>query len=146
MFDQFLDSFRQASESTLHAQQDLLKQWSQQWLTAPPIATGRSAEWGREFQQRWVELTIDALNKQRESLDASYKAGIQIIEKTLRLSDAKSADDRRQLAEELWKNLLETLKTQYESQFQEFQKWTERSFDLARQSQAAQAQSTPAQG
>jgi hypothetical protein len=135
MFDQMLENFRKASESTLQAQQDMLKHWTQQWMTVPQMGAGASTDFGRGFQQRWLEMTIDVLNKHRESIDAAYKAGIQVIEQSLRMSEAKSPEDLRRMSEELWRKLFDTIKTQYESQFQEFHKWTERSFDLAQRAQ-----------
>ena len=53
MFDQFFESFRKASESSLQAQQDLLKSWQLQW---PPSAFGSAAatDW-TDVQKRWLE-------------------------------------------------------------------------------------------
>jgi hypothetical protein len=141
MLDQIMENFRKASESTLQAQQDMLKSWTQQWMVPPAMPSGSSPVMGRGVQQRWLEMTIDVLNKHRESIDATYKAGIEVVEQSFRLSEAKSADDLRRTTEELWRKLFDTIKSQYESQFQEFHKWTERSFDLAQS-----AQSQPAQG
>jgi hypothetical protein len=140
MLDQIMDTFRKASESTLQAQQEMLKQWSQQWTVAPSMSGGASTEWTRGFQQRWLEMTVDVLNKHRESIDSTYRAGIQVIEQSVRLSEAKSSEDLRRMTEELWRKLFDTIKTQYESQFQEFHKWTERSFDLAQKAQSATSQ------
>jgi hypothetical protein len=137
MLDQMMESFRKASESTLQAQQDMLKRWTQQWAVVPPMSGSPSTEWGRDFQQRWLEMTVDVLNKHRESIDATYRAGIQVIEQSFHLSEAKSSEDLRRMTEELWGKLFDTIKAQYESQFQEFQKWTERSFELAQGAQSS---------
>jgi hypothetical protein len=138
MLDQMLESFRKASESTLQAQQDMLKHWSQQWFSNPPMSATASTEWGRGVQQRWLEMTIEILNKHRESVDAAYQSGIQVIEHTFRLSEAKSSDDLRRMTEELWRKLFDTLKTQFESQVQDMHKWTTRSFEMAQAAQGAQ--------
>jgi hypothetical protein len=135
MLDQVLETFRKASESTFQVQQDMFRHWTQQWLGNAPITGVPSTEWSRNFQQRWLELTIDALNKHREAVDATYRAGIQIIEQSFRMSEAKSPEDLRRMAEDLWRKLFDTIKSQYESQFQEFHKWTERSFELAQRAQ-----------
>jgi hypothetical protein len=135
MLDQFMEGFRKASESTLQAQQDMFKYWTQQWTNMPSMGTAASSEWGRGLPQRWRDLAIDALNKQREALDANFRAGIEVIEHTFRMSEARSAEDLRRTAEELWRKLFDTVKAQYESQFEEFHKWTERSFEMAQRPQ-----------
>jgi hypothetical protein len=134
MLDQFMEGFRKASESTLQAQQDMFKYLSQQWMATPSMGVAPT-DWGRGFQQRWKDLAVDALNKQREALDATYRAGIEVIEHTFKMSEAKSPEDLRRAAEELWRKLFDSVKAQYESQFEEFHKWTERSFEMAQRPQ-----------
>jgi hypothetical protein len=136
MFDQMLDSFRKATESTLQIQQDMFKTWTQQLFAAPPTAAGASTEWGRSFQKRWIELTIEFLNKHRESLDNLYKAGIEVMEQSFRVSDAKSPEDYRRIAEDVWRKLFDTFKAQYETQFHDFQEWTEKSFEMSQRAQS----------
>jgi len=129
MFDQLFDTFRKASESSLKAQQDMFKQWVQQWPSAPPNLGGAPGAWNEAVQARWVESTTEALNKHREMVDSMYKSGIKLIEQSFRLTDAKSPEDYRRMLEELWRKLSDTFKEQSESQFREFQKaaekWTE---------------------
>jgi hypothetical protein len=128
MFDQLLESFRKASESSLRAQQEMFKQWAQQWpLTAPAIPT----EWSETVQKRCLESMTETLNKQREVLDSTYKSGLHIIEQAFRISDAKSPEDYRRLLEDLWHKLTVTIKEQSEVQFQELQKATERWLEMA---------------
>lgn len=132
MFDQIFDSFRKASESTLRIQQDVFKNWTQQVLTIPStFATGNPSEWSTALQRRWADQAIDLLNKHREALDSAYKSGISVIEQTFRVSDAKNPDDYRRTIEELWRQLFDAFKNQSETQFREFQKWADDSFDIA---------------
>jgi hypothetical protein len=135
MFERVFEGFRKASESSLQMQQDLFKNWSQQWFAAPSNAAGASTEWKQTFQKRSLELVIDMLNKHREALDSTYRSGIQMIEQTLRASEAKSPDDYRRTVEELGRRLFETFKDQSETQFREFQRWAEQSFDMAQKAQ-----------
>jgi hypothetical protein len=130
MLDQMLDNFRKASEASLQLQQDLIRQFTQQWLYAQPLATGAATDWGRSFQKRLFELTIDTLNRQRETLDAAYKTGIQVLEQTYQAAEARSPEEQRRKAEDIWRRLFDSLKSQQDSQFQEFQKWTEKSFEF----------------
>lgn len=136
MLDQLFDSYRKASEAWLQTQQDAFRQLCQPWLSIPQSATGLSSEWSRNFQKRWLELAVDMLNKHREAVDSTYKSGIQIIEQTFRVSDAKSAEDYRRMVEDLWRKLFDTFKTQSEAQLRDFQSWSEKSFEIAQNAQA----------
>jgi hypothetical protein len=112
-------------------QQDALKSWTQQWFAFPSVPSPVSSEWSGSLPKRWIELTIDLLNKHRVSLDSAYKSGIQLIEQTFRASDARSPEDYRDVLEDLWRQLFDTVRTQSESQLREFQKWADESFDAS---------------
>lgn len=130
VFDQMFESFRRASESSLQMQQEMFKQWAPQWPSMPLNAATASADWTRTFQKRWIEFMTDSLNKQRESLDSVYKSGIQVIEQTFRLSEAKSPDDYRRMVEDLWRKMVEISKDQSETQLREFQKGVEKWLEM----------------
>jgi hypothetical protein len=93
MLDQVFEEFRKASESSLQLQQDMFRHWAQQWLSTTPSAAGLSSEWGRTFQKRWLDLTLDTLKKHRETVDATYQSGISLIEQAFKASEAKSSED-----------------------------------------------------
>jgi hypothetical protein len=131
MFDQFFDTFRKAAESSLQMQNEMLKYWSQQWASAMPNAPADATDAGQTQRNRFVDLSIELLNKHRESIDAAYTAGIQMIQQTFRASDARSPDDYRNMVEGLWRKLFETFKTQAETQFDAFQKWSTKSAEAA---------------
>jgi hypothetical protein len=130
--DQFFETFRKASESSLQIQQEFMKQWTQPWMSGGPFGGGGGAagDAGRNFQKRFIELSVDLLNKHRQSLDSTYAAGIQIIEQTFRATDVKSPDDYRHLMEDLWRKLFDTFKTQSEAQFSAFQDWSKKSAEV----------------
>ena len=67
----------------------------------------RAADGGRGAQRRWLELGVEMLNKHRETLDAAYKSGIELIEQTFHVAEAKSTDDYRHMIEELWRKLFD---------------------------------------
>ena len=131
MFDKSFGNFRKVFESSLQMQQDMFKHWANQWVAAQPNAYGASPEWSQSFQKSWARLGIELLNKHRELLDSAYKAGIEVLEQGVRLSEAGSPEDRRRGAEELWRKVFELSKTQSQTQFNVFQKWAEKSFELA---------------
>jgi hypothetical protein len=130
MLDQMFDNFRKASESSLQMQQELFKQWTQQWPSMPLNAAGVSADWVRTFQKRWIEFATDSLSKHRESLDSMYRSSIQVIEQTCRLSEAKTPDDYRRMVEELWRKMFTVCKDQSESQLRGIQKGVEELFEM----------------
>jgi len=130
MLDQMFETFRKTSTSFLQMQQELFKQWGQQWPAVPMEVAGASADWAQKLQKRWVEFTTESLNMHREMLDSMYKAGIQIMEQTHRLSESTNPDDYRREVAELRRKMFETLKGQSEAQLREFEKEVERWFEL----------------
>jgi hypothetical protein len=131
MFEQLLDSFRRASQSTIQGQQQLFKQWLQQWPGASVPDAGQPSEWPQALSKQWLESLGETLNRQRELLDSSYRKGAQLIEQASHVSDVKSPEDYRRLAEELWRSFSETLKDQAEANVRDFQKATQRWLDVA---------------
>ncbi len=131
MLDQLFELSRKAIESSLEMQQVMFKQWTQNWLSTSPAA-GVSADWGGAMRRRWVELTVEALNKQREAVDSTYKVCIESIERLARMSDARSAEEWVRAVEEVWAKVFEGFKGQAESQFRDFQTWAAKSFEMAR--------------
>jgi hypothetical protein len=140
MFAQLFESFRKASEATLLAQQDVFRQWVQQWPSAPSATPGGAGEWSEAVQKRWLDSAKDTLNKQRELLDTSYRSGIEFIEQSFHVGEAKSPEEYRRLVEDLWRKLSDNFKAQSEAQFRDFQGATERWFELARSAGPAQGE------
>jgi hypothetical protein len=136
MFDQLFENFRKASESSLQMQQDIFKHLTQQWVAGAPNAAGASTEWTRAQQKRSLEMALELLNKHREALDSAYRSGIAVVEQTFRLSEAKSQEDYRRMVEDLWRKLFETVRDQSETQFKEFQRWSEKTVEMAQNAQA----------
>jgi hypothetical protein len=130
MLDQMFEGFRRASVSSLQMQQELFKQWAQQWPTTPLNATGVSVDGIQKVQKRWFEFTTESLERQRELLDSTYKSIIQVLEQAARLTESKTPEDYRRMTEELRSKMFETFKEQSDAQFREFQKSAEKWFDV----------------
>jgi hypothetical protein len=130
MFDLLFESFRKASESSMQMPLDMIKNLTQQM----PSASGAGLEWSKTLQKRWAEFALESLNKHRESLDSTYRSGIQLIEQTFRVSEVKSSDEYQKIVEELWRKLLDIFKQQSESQVRDIQAWAARSFEMQRAS------------
>ena len=126
MFDQLFENFRRASESSLQTQQEMFKQWAQQW-PSPSLngGGGGASDQARAIQKRWKEVATNALQEHHEVVDASYRSGIQVIEQAFRISEAKSPEDHRRLMEDLWRKTSEIFKQQGEAQLRQFKKVAE---------------------
>jgi hypothetical protein len=135
MLNQLFEDFSKASESALQMQQEMLRVWAQQWQSVPQSA-GISAETARALEKRWIELAIEMFNKHKETLESTYASGIQVIEQTFRLSEAKSSEDYRRMLEDLWRQLFKASMDRSEAQLQDFRRWAEKSFEMAEKAAA----------
>jgi hypothetical protein len=135
MFDQMLESFRKASESSLQAQQDFFKGWVQQLPSTPFTAGGAPGDWG-DVHKRWQEAATEALNRHRSLLDASYKSSIELLEQSFRFSEVRNPEDYRRQLEEFWRKLTDTLKAQSETQYRELRNVTDRWIDKTQTARA----------
>jgi hypothetical protein len=153
MSDQVLDNLRKATESTMKLQQDVLRNWTMQWLQmfgsqafglpflgGQPPASGSAmpgAAWLEKLsdaQKKWGETVTDMLNKHREWLDAQYKAGIRTIEEAFKVGEAKDPQQFRRLTEELWKHSFECLKAVAEAETRDVQAAMEKFYEVASKS------------
>jgi hypothetical protein len=120
MFDQVLDTFRKATESTLQFQQQMLQQWTQQWSSIPGVGkaplSGPMTEQLQALHKQVAAAVTDLLKKHREALDAQYVAGIHTIEEAFRVGEAKDPAQFLKLTEEFWKHSFDCLKTLAEEQ------------------------------
>jgi hypothetical protein len=130
MLDQMFETFRKTAESSLHMQQEIFRETVQQWPWLPPNANGAPDERAGAPTKRWIEFTIDSLNKQRESIDAIYKSGIQVVELALRLSEAKTPEEYRRMVEDFWRKIFEVGKNLSEIHLRDFEKGAEKWFEL----------------
>jgi|SRR5512135_714920 hypothetical protein len=135
MFDQILDNYRKAAESTIQFQQEMLRNWTQQWpqVSGVPKPGAAATEQAQAAGKKWSETITDLLNKHREALDSQYRAGIRTIEDAFRVGEAKDPAQFRKLTEELWRHSVECLKTTFESQLRDFQAALEKSVEVASQ-------------
>jgi hypothetical protein len=141
MFDQILDTYRKAAESTMQFQQIMMRNWTQQWPQMPGLGLQNpGAAWVEQVhsaQKKWGEAVVGMLDKHRESLDAQYRAGIRIIEDAFRTGEGKDPEHFRRLTEELWRHSFEALKAVTEDQIRECQSAMKKWLDLVSQGQYA---------
>jgi len=130
MLEQLMEDFRKASGSALQVQQDLARQWSQQWAAAtPPTMPGPQPDWSNSANKRAIDMAVDNLNRHRQSLEAAYRQSTEIVTHALRVGDAKSPEDYRRNVEELWGKLFATFSAQSEMLFRDFYRWAQKLFE-----------------
>ncbi len=130
MLNQLFEDFSKASESSMQMQKEMLRFWTQQCLSAPQTA-GLSSELVGNLEKRWIELSVEMLNKHKEALESSYASGIQMIEQSFHLTEAKSPEEYRKMVEDLWRKLIKTSIDRSEAQLQDLRKWTDKSLEMA---------------
>lgn len=119
MFQNVMENFRQATEATVHLQQEMFKKWIGLWPSLPT-----ATPWGEEakkFQKKWAETMEELVKKQSVVSEAQFKAGLQNIEKAFQLAEAKSPEDLRAKSVELWQQCFDNLKQVYEAQLRGFE-------------------------
>jgi hypothetical protein len=128
MFNQVFENFRQATETTMQLQQEMIKTWINLWPGAP-VTSPSWAEQVHRFQKQSAEAVGDLLKRQRDMIGANYKAGLKNIEKAFQLGEAKTPEELRAKSIELWQNCFEDLGKVYEAQLRGFEtvieKWSE---------------------
>jgi hypothetical protein len=128
MFEQVLENFRKATESTVQVQQEMFRKWTSLWPGVPPSPPAWS-EQVQKFQKKWSETVAELLKKQRESLEAQFSAGLKNIEETFHLTEVKDPEEFRAKMLELWRKSFDYIRLTSEAQLRDFQaaveKWTE---------------------
>ena len=139
MSDQMFDTFRKASESWVKMQQDLFHTGAPTSFFSTPQGTGAAPEWARNAQKKCIDLATEILERQRESVDALFKSSINLLQQTSQISEAKSSEDYRRAAEDLWRKWFESVKSHSETQFRDVQTFAGKSLEIVQSAQNAQA-------
>jgi hypothetical protein len=128
MFDPVFDSLKKATEVTIQMQQEMFRKWAGLWTGVP----GPQFGWGDQaqmLQKKWAEIVGDLVKKQHEVLETQFAAGLENLETSFKLAEAKDVEELRAKTVELWRKSLECLRQTFEAQLREFQaavsKWTE---------------------
>jgi hypothetical protein len=132
MTEQVFDTYRKASESWMHTQQEMFRNATHGWLSPWPGLGGATTD----ARKRWIDLSVEILNRHRESVDAFYKSVIQLVEQSSRISEAKSSEEARRATEEIWGQWFESFKNQSESRLRDAQTFTEKSLEIVQNAQA----------
>ena len=139
MSDQMFDTFRKASESWVKMQQDLFHTGAPTSFFGAAPGVGAAPDWARNAQKKCLDLATEILERQRESVDALFKSSINLLQQTSQISDAKSSEDYRRAAEDLWRKWFESVKSHSETQFRDVQTFAGKSLEIVQNAQNAQA-------
>ena len=128
MFEPVFDSLKQVTETGLRMQQELYEKWVGLFTGVKP-AQAPFAEQAQTFQKKWAGFLEEMLKKQRETLEAQFKAGVKNIEDAFRLAGTRDPEELRAKTTELWQKVFEALRQSYEAQLRDLQaiasRWTE---------------------
>ena len=129
MFEQVLESLRKATDATVQMQQDLYRKWVSFW-PGLPAAQACSGEQVQQVQKKWAEFVSEVVKRQRAVLEAQFKEGLQNLEKSFQLLEARDPEEMRARTVELWQKSFDCLRRTYEAQLRETQELFGRWADL----------------
>src|SRR5262249_14134568 len=93
---------------------------------AVPVRVGEQVQ---KLQKKWKQTASELLKKQRAALEAQFSTRLEHLEEAFRMAEAKSPEEFRAKALELWSKTFDYLRQTAETQLREFQtameKWTE---------------------
>jgi hypothetical protein len=143
MFDQVLENLRKSTEANVQMQQEMFRKWIGLWsgvpasgpfgwptMPTPPVFGTDPAQRFRQFQDEWTALVKDVNRRHAEALEASFKVGLQNIEKAVQLGEVRTVDELRARTVELWQTCFDCLRKAYELPLREFQAVTEKWLQL----------------
>jgi broad specificity phosphatase PhoE len=129
MFSQVMESMAKVTGATVAMQQEMFKKWFSMWpgmATYPPA----SAEQVERFQKRWADTVSELFRRQRDVTETQFKAGIQNIEAAFKVGEARTPEEVRARAIELWQKCFDNLRQASEAQLRETQVAVEKWFEL----------------
>ncbi len=118
MFEQAYETVRKSADATMQVQQEMFRKWMS---LVPGVPSASPAFDPGKFQKKWLEVVTELTRKQRELMEAQFSVGLKYMEDAFRLAEAKSAEELREKAVELWKKTFDALRQVYESQARELQ-------------------------
>lgn len=129
LYSDVVQHIRNAAESNLKLQQDMLRQWTSMW---PGFSSQPQTAWldkAREFQHKWADTVSELARKHRHVMDKQYQATLESLEEALRLGESSNPEEFRQRTEQLCRKTLDCLREVSQTQMKEFQeavsKWSE---------------------
>jgi hypothetical protein len=121
MFEKLFDDYRKAVESSFKLQQQLYRQWMNEWPVKMPggaggVQGGAVEDQIRDYQKRWSSTLAEILEKHRETLNNQYRSGIEAIDSAFRTTEARTPEQYWRLTQEFWRKSIDSFKTAFEAQ------------------------------
>jgi hypothetical protein len=132
MFAAVLENMGKISGATAQMQHELFKKWFSLWPGVPGFP-GYPTGWTEQVQKvqkKWVEVVGELLRRQRETVEAQFKAGQANIEKAFQIGEAKTPEELRAKTIELWQKCFEAVRQSSEAQVRDFTVAIEKWFEL----------------
>ncbi|MFO0945262.1 MAG: hypothetical protein U1D30_04835 [Planctomycetota bacterium] len=130
MYDQMIENFRKAGESSLQLQKDLFKQWSSSFF-GNPFSAGTWMDQKSKLQKEYADTITDLTKRQKAVFEARFDAGLSLLEGTLALAQASDPKEFKAQSESLLKKSLEKTKELAESELRQAQATVEKCMSLA---------------
>jgi hypothetical protein len=123
VFEQVIQNMRQATESSLKMQQDVLKQWTSLWPAFNGFPTTQSVWTDKilEFRREWTSAISDLAHKHKHTLDRQYEAALESLDEALRVGQSSTPEDFRKRTEQFCRKALECMRDASEAQMKEYQ-------------------------
>ncbi|MFO0907997.1 MAG: hypothetical protein U0794_06500 [Isosphaeraceae bacterium] len=127
MFEPMLDTIRKTTESNLRLQQQMMKPWWNVASTAEAKVPSGDVliDQMRQFQKQLAVTMTEMFQRHRETVDAQYGLGIQVLEEAFRVSETRDPAEFLRRAEELCKHGFDCVKAVADDQAKGFQAATE---------------------
>ena len=129
MFEQLFENLQKATETTVKMQQEMFQKWVEAFPSATAGIPAPTAAFA-DFRQKWEEVSVDMLKRQKELVDQNYEAGLKTLEDVFNVADAKSPQEYQQKVTELYRKSFESLRQLTESQLNEFKSAAEKCSEL----------------
>jgi len=132
MFVSVLENMGKITGATAQMQTELFKKWFSLWPGVPGFP-GYPTGWTEQFQKvqkKWVEAVSEILRRQRETVEAQFKAGQANIEKASQMGEARTPEELRARTIELWQKCFEAVRQASEAQVRDFTAAIEKWFEL----------------
>lgn len=133
MYDQMIENFRKAGESSLQLQKDLIKQWSSGFY-GTPFSAGTWMEQKSKVQKEYAEAISDLAKRQKALFEARLDAGVALLENALAVAQSPDVKEFKSQTESLWKKSIEKTKELAESELRQAQATMEKCLSLATKS------------
>ena len=120
LFEEAIENLRKTAESNLEMQQEMFRQWSENWsgFPQPQDAWRQKAQ---KFQKDWAKTAKELLDKHREVLDEQYQLAVDSLDEAFRVVQSSDPREFAERCKTMCRKSLETVRDAGELQAKEMQ-------------------------